>query len=280
MIDILLIAVGMIGLTIATAVDIKKREVPDWVSYSMIASGFGLRFIEAATTREWSYLLYGAIGFGAMFLIGMLMYYTRQWGGGDTKLIMGLGVIFATVGKEKLFLLDLFVNLLVVGAAYGIVYGMILAAKRWKEFRAEMRNVMMKNRKVRILAILAGAAALALMLFIKDDATKIILGITALFSLLYIYLITFMKAVENACMYKQVDVEKLVEGDWVAEEVKVNNKVICGPKDLGLEKHQIGELKKARVKKVLVKEGIPFVPSFFIATVVTLTVGNIILRAI
>lgn len=280
MMDLLLVTVGITCLVIATIVDIKKREVPDWISYSMIASGFGLRLINSLTTKEWNYFLYGLIGFGVMVCIGLFMYYTKQWGGGDTKLIMGLGVIFATVGAKKLFLVDLFVNVLVIGAAYGIIFGMVLAIKNWKKFGEEVRRIMAKGRKLRIATLAIGLAVLMSMFIVDDKLTKLILGISAAFIIIYVYLITLMRAVDKACMYKHLEVEKLTEGDWVAEEVKVNNKVICGPKDLGLEKEQIEELKKAKVKKVLVKEGIPFVPPFLIATVLTLILGNVILRAL
>ncbi|MEM4245142.1 MAG: A24 family peptidase [Candidatus Nanoarchaeia archaeon] len=276
MMDLLLITVGIICLAIATAVDIKKREVPDWISYSMIASGFGLRLINSITTNDWSYLLYGLLGFGAMTCVGMLMYYAKQWGGGDTKLIMGLGVTFATFGAEKLFLVDLFINVLVIGAAYGILFGVILAIKNWGSFTKELKKVMAKGRMTRLTTLIIGFLVLVTMLLIQDKIVKLILGITAAFLIIYVYLITMMKAVEKACMYKYTEVEKLTEGDWVAEEVKANNKVICGPKDLGLEKEQIEMLKKAKIKKVLVKEGIPFVPPFFIGTLLTFAFGNVI----
>ncbi|PIO05594.1 hypothetical protein COT47_04145, partial [Candidatus Woesearchaeota archaeon CG08_land_8_20_14_0_20_43_7] len=55
-------------------------------------------------------------------------------------------------------------------------------------------------------------------------------------------------------------------------------KYICGPKDLGIEKKQIAILLKHKVKKVLVREGIPFVPSFLIAFIVNVFFQNWFLR--
>jgi len=50
---------------------------------------------------------------------------------------------------------------------------------------------------------------------------------------------------------------------------------------LGIEKKQIRKLielyKKRKVKNILIKEGIPFVPSFFAAYVITLIYGNLVL---
>ena len=54
-----------------------------------------------------------------------------------------------------------------------------------------------------------------------------------------IFVLGIIRVVERVCMIKMVDVNKLTEGDWVAEDVKVNGKVICSTKSLGLEKEQI-----------------------------------------
>jgi hypothetical protein len=88
------------------------------------------------------------------------------------------------------------------------------------------------------------------------------------------YLITAVKAVELSCMYKRVKPAVLTEGDWIANDVKVKGKRICGPKDLGIEKKQIKQLIKAKVKSVVIKVGIPFVPSFLLAFLLTLWIGN------
>ena len=87
-------------------------------------------------------------------------------------------------------------------------------------------------------------------------------------------MILFVKAVEKACMLKRVKPSELTEGDWIAKDVIVKNKRICGPKDLGIEKAQIRQLIRLKIKSVIIKVGIPFVPSFLLAFVLTLWIGN------
>ena len=84
------------------------------------------------------------------------------------------------------------------------------------------------------------------------------------------YLYIFVKSVENACMFKIVPVSKLIEGDWVADDIIVNKKIIYNKTKLFVEKKDILMFIKYNVKKVKIKEGIPFVPSFLIGTLVTL----------
>ena len=77
-------------------------------------------------------------------------------------------------------------------------------------------------------------------------------------------------------MYKYISVDKLTEGDWVAEDIIVKGKLICSKKDLELTKEQISKLRKLKIKNVFVKEGIPFVPSFLIGLLITLIWGNLL----
>ena len=94
------------------------------------------------------------------------------------------------------------------------------------------------------------------------------------------YLVLLVRCVEDVAMYKRIPVSKLTEGDWIAKNVYVKKKLVCGPKDNGVSRKQINKLKRLKVRRVLIKEGIPFVPSFLIAFVVTLVIGNIVLMFI
>ncbi|MBW2966860.1 hypothetical protein KY362_00070, partial [Candidatus Woesearchaeota archaeon] len=99
-----------------------------------------------------------------------------------------------------------------------------------------------------------------------------------------LYLWLAVKSVENISFYKHVDPRKLTEGDWIAKDIIINRKRICGPKDLGISREQIATLaklkKKGKVKKVLVKNGFPFVPSFLLAFIATYLWGNIVFNLV
>jgi len=275
--DILLMILGLVALIFASIHDLKTREVPDWLSYSLIAAGFGVRIFHSLIFRDFMYLGYGLIGFAAMFIIGLIMYYTKQWGGGDAKLIMGLGVVFASSAfNGQNFLLGFWINILIVGALYGLVWSAYLAVRDRKAFVKSFKKILIEKKRMRRIATLFGALVIICIIFVQVDYIRFILGIVGLFFIAYSYIVIFVKAVEDSSMYKWLPVSKLTEGDWVAKPVYVKKKLICGPKDLGLEKKQIAALKKAKVKKVFVKEGIPFVPSFLLATIFTLIFGNVI----
>ena len=115
---------------------------------------------------------------------------------------------------------------------------------------------------------------------VADKFISLVSLYLALVIVITFYLWVAVKAVEESCMLKFVRPQQLTEGDWIAKEIKVQGKYITGPKDLGIEKKQINKLislyKKKKVRKILIKEGIPFVPSFFIAYVITLVFGNFV----
>ena len=120
---------------------------------------------------------------------------------------------------------------------------------------------------------------LLIFLFIsKLYYVKVLILSLAFIILTTFYLWIFVKAIEKSAMHKLVEPSKLTEGDWIVNDIFVNKQYICGPKDLGIDKKQIKKLiefyKKGKVKKILIKEGIPFVPSFFVAFVITWVFGN------
>jgi archaeal preflagellin peptidase FlaK len=278
--EIIIVTIVLIGLIIGSYTDLKTREVPDWLNFSLVAIGIGANLIFSLVYLDYTFIVNSLAGFGLFFLFAILMYYTGQWGGGDSKMIMGLG---ALIGFDIFFrgfpvAISLLFNILIVGAAYGLIWSIVLVIKNFKKFKKEVSKV--KNGIKNVLLIVMGLFLIA-SFFVKDIGLKTSLIILALAPILIYYLYVYVKAIENVCMLKYVTPDKLTEGDWIAKDIVVNGKKITGPKDLGISIVNIKKLvrfyKKGKIKKVLIKEGIPFVPSFLIGYLVTLIFGNIIL---
>ena len=100
--------------------------------------------------------------------------------------------------------------------------------------------------------------------------------VTAMF--IFFYLWSFVTVVEKTCMIKDVLVSKLTEGDWIVSDVTKKKgkkeKVVLKPTRTGVTLQQIALLKKNNIRKVAVKIGVPFVPSFLIAYAMTFLFGN------
>lgn len=288
-IEIIIIGLCLCALIIASISDIRTREVPDWLNYGLILAGLGIRLIYSSAASDWWFLLYGIAGFAVMLALALTMFYAGQWGGGDSKMVMGLGALlgidfmhYRTIFSESL-LAGFFINLLFVGAFYGLVWSIIMAVLKWKEFSKEFATIIRTRRFVLIRRyLLVFVFAILVYLFFTTDIFLRLGFLTISFMLMIgLYLWPFVKSVENSCMYKLVTPDKLTEGDWIADDINVAGELICGPKDLGIERKQIGKLirlhKKGKITEIRIKEGIPFIPSFLISFVITLVWGNLLM---
>ncbi|MFH2028118.1 MAG: A24 family peptidase [Nanoarchaeota archaeon] len=281
--EITILIVTLIGLIIGSYTDFKTREVPDWVNFGLIALGFTISLLLSIISTDWNYMINSVAGFLLCFIIGAVMFYTGQWGGGDSKMIMALGALIGinifNIDYRNFSLISFLVNILMVGAVYGIAWSIALTIKNRKRFMKEAKKVFYKNKVLNICISSITALVLFVAIITSDFLVKINLLMIFIILLLY-FLWHIIKIIENVCMLKYVSPDKLTEGDWIAEDVKINGKIITGPKDLGISKKQINQLLKfyrqKKIKRILIKEGIPFVPSFLIAFIMTYAYGNLV----
>tara|TARA_Y100000310_G_C20561758_1_gene753418 strand:- start:21 stop:866 length:846 start_codon:yes stop_codon:yes gene_type:complete len=254
--------ITLITLLIASYSDLKTREVPDWLNYGLIFMALGIRLIFSVNSG-WYILLSGVLGFAVCFLIAHLFYYTNQWGGGDAKLLMGMGAMIGITypfNVESFNILFFFIALLFLGAIYGLIWMFALALqKKW--FWLDFKNAVNEYKKFHY-----GLIIFTVLLIIPVFLSPFLLSLIV-FPLGVFYLFIFINTVEKSCFIKKISVNKLTPGDWLAEDVKLNHKIVLKKKTL--EEKDLKKLKQlhsnGKLNKVLVKEGIPFIPSFLFA---------------
>lgn len=278
-------SISIIALIIATITDLKSREVPDYLNFSLIGLGGAIGAI--LSIINWSIwpILTAAGGFLAAYVFSLIMYYSGQWGGGDAKMLMGLGTLhgvtflgpesFITQGGFPIFF-TMIITILIAGAIYSLFYVIILTIIKWNKIKKTLKKEM-KNKSVRVQKwISLGVLILGILFFILAPQTsmKIISISFSLMVCLGLYASSTLKIIERAVFIKTTPVNKLVEGDWIAKDVIVQGEFICGPKTLGVEETHIKQLKKHHIKTVSVKEGVPFIPGFLLGYLIILIFGN------
>jgi prepilin peptidase CpaA len=92
--DVLILIVPVVLLMIATWSDLRTREIPDWISVALILIGIAAAAFGWAGIRWWIVLSGLLLG----FLIGLALFRFAKFGGGDAKLIAGIGAILGPVG--------------------------------------------------------------------------------------------------------------------------------------------------------------------------------------
>ncbi len=256
-----LFALGAVWSAFAVAQDLKTREVSNWLNFSLVAFGLVYRAFYSVINNDLMFFVSGLIGVGVFFALAHLFYYGKIFAGGDAKLLMGFGVILPYSDFVEFFYIGavfIFV-LFFVGAIYGLIYSVFIVFGKKEKFAKEFGKRFKKSYKVLFVVLLL---LIILMKIVFELAIWLSLSV---FLFLTFMLYFYVKSLD-VCMIVEKNAKKLQEGDWLQEDVEVGGRVIKTSVH-GLSKEEIRILRKAG-KNVLIKEGIPFTPAFFLALIV------------
>ena len=261
-----LFGLAFIWIIFAVAQDLKKREVADWLNFSLIAFALTYRAFYSAYSSDFTFFMYGVLGFALFFLLANLFYYSHVFAGGDAKLLMGLGIILPYSNYSDVIFVGLgFVLLLfLVGAVYSLSYSVFIVRRNYEKFFSAFRINLNSGKNLAFALIFAGFFVGFIYAFSQGDALLSFLGI--LFAVFAFFLVVYAKSLE-VCMIKLVSPGKLTEGDWLVSDVRAGRGIVAKKTVHGLNLEEIVRLRK-RGKKVLIREGIPFTPAFLFAFLV------------
>ncbi len=261
---IFLVALALVWMAFAVIQDLKKREIANWVNFSLIIFALGFRFFYSLFNGTedgagFNFFFQGLIGLGIFFILGNLLYYCRMFAGGDAKLLFALGAIlpFSNSFSVNLKIFILFLILfLFAGAVYGLFVSITLIFSHFKKFKKEFAKQFKQNKTLFILSLFL---ALFFIILGFSDSFMVYFGIL-IFIIPYFYFSA--KSLDEVCMIKKISPKNLTEGDWLYNDIRIGNKTIKKSWN-GLTKDEINLLKKKRY--VLVRQGIPFSPAFLIS---------------
>ncbi len=265
------ICAAIFWMLIASIQDFRKREVENWWNFGMII--FVLAFRAFLSVERWNYMyfVWGLVGLSAGFLLANGLYYARMFAAGDAKLLMGLmGIIPLSLNwKINLSLfISLFILILIVGAIYGAVYSIVLVLLNSRCFVEDFAEKFRDNSKLIIGFELVFLLGLIITLMFEIYFAASLFGLLMLIPLLSIY----AKSIEDSCMNDYVEVKNLTIGDWLVKPVRAGGKTIK-PHWEGLTEEQLKDIQRnCKDQKILVKQGIPFVPVFLLAFIALLIV--------
>jgi Flp pilus assembly protein protease CpaA len=245
--------------------DLKTTEVPDEIPAIMIVAGISYWLINTGITGEIMPLLLSlAIG-TALLVMGLVLYKKGQWGGADAWILAAVGYMIPLYNGE-IFILPYIMNFFVVSAAYMVVYATIIGIRNRKVFGYFVKDIK-KNKKTLFLpfAFLAFFGGISLYLTSLGYSARIMPVVEMFLVLLFLTLFwRYGKIIEEKVFKKKIPTSRLRVGD-VLEEMNW----------IGLSERQVAALKK-RKRFVTIKEGVRFVPVFFIALLTTILFGNLL----
>ncbi|MEK6875184.1 MAG: prepilin peptidase [Nanoarchaeota archaeon] len=264
---IFLFLIALIWIVIASIQDLKKREVDNWVSFSLIIFALGFRFFYSLFNLEslggfW-FFYSGLIWLGIFYVIGYLFYYSKLFAGGDAKLMIALGSVLPLNESFSQNLIEIAYFILIfllVGFFYSLFWSLTLMFRNFKEFKKKFFSIFEKQRKFFYPLIFLGIVAFILGFF------EVIFFLLGAFILIFPLVFAYSKAIEETCMIKKIRVQELREGDWLVGDIKIGKSVIKSRWE-GLTLKEIKLIRK-KLKNIYVKEGIPFVPVFLISFII------------
>lgn len=237
-------------LGVASLVDLKKKEVPDALSFSFL--WIGLIYLIFLGISSFDFLFLYGIFYCSVFILANFLYYGNLFGGGDYKLMLALIPFILNFG------LSFFFNFFLVASIYGFSWAILLFIKNHRKINIRKEI----NKEFFIFSFLAFSFFILFLIFsFRFVFSFFWLSLFVLF-LPLIYLLIKL-ADQSLIKFKQTS--KLEEGDLLANSIKIKNKII---KQGQLGKKEIELLSRFR-KKVRIKEGIPFVPVFFFTYLIT-----------
>lgn len=255
----LLFFVLLIGIFIGMVQDLRRREVDNWLNFSLLLFGIVVFVFEALFVSDWSIVVQGLFVLFLGFVCMHLFYFMRVFAGGDAKLLFALSPFFIgttflqTAVQFFVFVLFLFFS----GGMYGLVYSFVLFARTYKDSSKRIKDYLVKYQFWWF--VLLGIVFIGVFFFVKVQLL-LVLGILII---VFPFLFSFAKGLEEIVMIKAIDPKQVRLGDWLSQDVKVGKQVVKSTFD-GVTKEELVILQKSK-KKILIRDGIPFVPGFLIA---------------
>ncbi|MDD4353547.1 MAG: A24 family peptidase [Candidatus Nanoarchaeia archaeon] len=272
MIEELILTTSFIYLLITSILDIKYRLVWDYINYSFGFLFLLIRLTELIITANFSIFLGVVLASIATFVIGLILYKTGAWGGGDLKLLTALSIGLFFLPSDKLSVLSLsfpfYANFLINTLFSGIIFGLA-----WSYFLLIKTKTYKKLKKFHIIILLI-SLILFISIFFVQVKEKILFSLLIVFSLYYI-----IKIYEDKITLVNKDVKKLDEGDWIFKNININGKLVT-KKPTGLSKEDIKILQSSKYKIIKIKDGIPFLVSFFLAFIITIILNDNLMKII
>lgn len=257
--------------SVASYFDVKTGEIPDKFTVGLVVVALAMRAAFSAMLGDFNYLLDGLLVGGIFFGFGAALFYTGGWGGGDTKLIAGIGASLGGLVAPSLLphlsllpaFLGFFIAMSLVAIPYSLAYALGLALRTRKVFTITKK----KLQETWMLLAMAAIASAAMIIVLKPWSA--VLFFCLLSPPLFYLMIVFVRSVEENAMQKEISIGQLKEGDMVAEDIIVKGKKLASKRDMdGLSKKALAKIKKSGLRKIKIRWGMRFAPAFPLALLV------------
>lgn len=240
----------LVLLGFAAIHDWKTTFVSDWVVYALFCVGLVGLVVQG-------HVLEGLSVTAGLAVLALLFYYGGVFAQGDARLLVALGPVLPGLDllSRGWYASGFVLTLLFVGLVY------TLAISGWHAWKSATYGKACEGFFEQYVVVfwIFVFGGLVSSFFLSSMAWGLMWsGAWVLFGLFL-----HAKAVEETCFIRLTRPDALLEGDWLVSSVKVGSHTFS-PSAAGLSRADIALLRRYR-RSVVIKQGIPFVPVFFIA---------------
>ncbi len=223
--------IALLALAIASYTDLREREVPDLINYPLIILGLILGLVASIISASFWPFISSLFGLFLGYLLGALMFYTGQWGGGDAKMLMGLGALvgfdlFKLIEQggssiASSFFVNVFITIILSGIIYGIGYLIVVAFRHRKEFKKAFHKKLQTTKIHLLRRIVLGTSFLIIIisLCIHDSSLRLTTFIFAAIIYVSFYFFLTIQIIEKNIMVSPMLVDELTPGEWVSKDL-------------------------------------------------------------
>ena len=130
------------GIIVASMMDLKRREVDNWLNLFLIVGSFVFVGFGAILSGDLDIIFHAGFLFVVMFVVMNLFYEGRVFAGGDAKLLLAMTMFFicssfyGSIINVGVFLLFLMIS----GSVYGLVYSLVLWIRDFEKINEEIAS--------------------------------------------------------------------------------------------------------------------------------------------
>ncbi|MBI4019536.1 MAG: prepilin peptidase [Candidatus Aenigmarchaeota archaeon] len=261
MLELLLLA--FIGSAAAGLWDLRTTEVPDEIPILMSAIGLFYWFMAALIAEDiYPFMLSLCSGL-AILVPGLILYKHGKWGAADAWVPASVMFVLPAYNGQPL-LVNYILNFFVVSSVYMIIYSLILGIRNRRVFSLFVKDIISNRWAKIILLAYAGVIGVLAYIFMQKATSVTPLLISYLTVVFVVAFWRYATVVESNVFRKTINAGDVKEGDVLEDMIWI-----------GLTKNQAEDIRR-KGGKVVIKEGVRFVPVFPITLLITVLYGNLL----
>jgi len=267
----------LVGTLVGAYTDYKTGYIYDWITVPMVLIGVILSIV----LGQWLNIIVGIVLFFGLYLL----YRAGKIGGGDVKLFTGIALLNPFNSIEFLASVFLF-STISAAIFYSIYYTIkylkkkIESNKNKKMKKGLIQEIVEENKQGLVQAFVLVTFAIIYFWFMKSAGliNELFIFVAGFTMLCLVLVMTLQKGITKNFFEKRIAIEKLEEDEVISVQGNLKKVIELFKLKKIVGKEQIMELKRMKIKSIVVLRELPkFGPFIFVGVCLALALPDFFL---